>query len=240
MMADASSWHGLLAFGPQGWGDELLRGAWLTLQLAVASMALGLVLGLLLAGARLSRHALLRWPAAAWTLFVRGVPEFLILLFVFFGSESLINAVLAGLGVDSRVTVPRFGAAVAGLAIIFAAYASEVFRGAYLAIPRGQIEAAEAIGFSRTQVFIRIRLPQLWRIAIPGLGNLWMVVLKDTSLAAVIALDELLRVAKIAGETTRMPLLFFVAAGLIYLVFTAVSDVVRGRLEARASRGMVR
>jgi ABC-type arginine transport system permease subunit len=124
--------------------------------------------------------------------------------------------------------------------VIFCAYAAEVFRGAYLAIPHGQIEAGIACGMSDWGVFSRVRLPQMWRFAIPGLGNLWMVLLKDTSLAAVIAVDDLLRQAKIASEATRAPLTFYLAAGALYLVLTGLSDIGRERLERRSQRGMAR
>lgn len=229
---------GPLSFGQGGWGDDLLSGALLTLQLAICAMMAGLIIGLGLAGMKLAKSRLLRWPASAYTLFIRGVPEFLVLLFVFFGSDRLINAVSTSLGFQGGYEVPKFVAAVTGLSLIFAAYACEIFRGAYLAVPKGQIEAGEAIGLSRLQVFFRIRFPQLWRFAIPGLGNLWMVVLKDTSLAAVIALNELLRMAKLGGETEQSPLLFFTAAGALYLVMTSLSDVGRSALERRARRGM--
>lgn len=230
----------LLSPGPAGWGDELLAGAWVTLKLAVVALAFGVVIGLALAGAKLSRFRLLRWLGGLYTGFVRGTPEFLILLLVFFGSEAFIRGGLRALGIETAFEMPKFAAAAAGLALIFAAYCAEVFRGAYLAVPKGQMEAAYAAGMSGAMAFRRVRLPQLWRFAIPGLGNLWMVMLKDTSLAAVIALDELLRMAKIAGETTREPLLFFLAAAALYLIMTALSDYGRHRLEARAQRGMGR
>ncbi len=228
----------LLSFGDSGWGDDLLKGAIITVQLALCSVGLGFSAGLLLAMIKLSRFRILRWTAEAYTLFVRGVPEFLILLLVFFGSEQIINTSLAAMGFAVTVAVPKFAAAVAGLSMIFAAYSCEVFRGAYLAVPSGQMEAAESVGMTRMQGFLHIRMPQLWRFAIPGLGNLWMVMLKDTSLAAVIALDELLRVAKVAGEATSNPLLFFVTAGLIYLALTALSDIVRDKAEKSAQKGM--
>ncbi|WP_065331307.1 ABC transporter permease [Tritonibacter mobilis] len=229
---------GLLGFGAAGWGDDLLFAAALTLQLAVLSSCFALVIGFVLASAKLSRWRLLRYLAATYTLFIRGVPEFLIILLVFFGSEALIQNMLTALGSDLTIEVPKFGAAVAALSLIFAAYACEVFRGAYVAVPPGQMEAAQAIGMRPFQAFIRIRFPQLWRFAIPGLGNLWMVVLKDTSLAAVIALNELLRTAKLAGETEHAHLMFFLAAGLIYLTMTSLSDILRRHLEQRARRGM--
>jgi His/Glu/Gln/Arg/opine family amino acid ABC transporter permease subunit len=231
---------GLLTFGDTGWGDELLAGAIVTLQLAICALAIGLALGLLLAGAKLSRSRALQGVAEAYTAFVRATPEFLILLLVYFGSERAIQSLLQLVGLQIPFEMPRFLAAVLGLAAIFGAYAAEVFRGAYLAVPEGQIEAAIASGMSPGQVFRRIRLPQMWRFAIPGLGNLWMVLLKDTSLAAVIAVDDLLRQAKIASESTRSPLTFYLAAGALYLLLTGLSDFARDRLERRSQRGMSR
>lgn len=229
---------GLLSFGDTGWGDELLFGTLVTLQLAVCALALGLGLGLLLSALKLSEYRVPRYIGEAYTAFIRATPEFLILLLFYFGSERAVQGVLAGIGLDVAFEMPRFLAAVIGLAAIFSAYAAEVFRGAYLAVPTGQIEAAIACGMSPWQTFHRIRLPQMWRFAIPGLGNLWMVLLKDTSLAAVIAVDDLLRQAKIGSEATRAPLTFYLAAGAIYLVLTGVSDFARDNLERRARRGM--
>ena len=237
-MTFAAASISLLTFGDTGWGDELLRGTLVTLQLAACVLVLGLALGLLLAAAKLSANAALRWAGEIYMAFIRATPEFLILLLFYYGSERAVQALLTLIGVCVAFEMPRFLAAVIGLAAIFSAYAAEVFRGAYLAIPVGQIEAATACGMSRWQIFSRIRLPQMWRFAIPGLGNLWMVLLKDTSLAAVIAVDDLLRQAKIGSETTRAPLTFYVAAGVIYLVLTGLSDIARDRLERRARRGM--
>lgn len=230
----------LLSFGDSGWGDELLRGFLVTVELALTAAVFGLLLGGLLAAMKLSTFAPLRWIAQGYDVFIRGTPEFLILLGVYFAFPLLLAAGFDIVGVEAQVEAPKFAAAVAGLAMIFAAYASETLRGAFLAVPAGQIEAATAYGFSRRRAFIRIRLPQMWRFAIPGLGNLWMVLVKDTSLAAVIALDELLRRAKIAGESTGEPLLFFLAAGALYLLLTGVSDLARARAERRARRGVAR
>lgn len=231
---------GLLTFGDSGWGDELLAGCLVTLELAICALGAGLVLGLLLAGAKLSRFTPLRWLSEVYTAFIRATPEFLILLLFYFGSERAIQSALSMIGVSIVFEMPRFLAAVIGLSAIFAAYAAEVFRGAYLSVPRGQIEASIACGMSDWQVFSRIRLPQMWRFAIPGLGNLWMVLLKDTSLAAVIAVDDLLRQAKVASEATRAPLTFYLAAGVLYLLLTGLSDIARERLERRSQRGMAR
>ncbi|MEP3630543.1 MAG: ABC transporter permease subunit [Hyphomicrobiales bacterium] len=227
----------LLSYGDNGWGDDLLWAAVLTIQLALCAVTLGFSLGIGLAGMKVSRFAPLRWFAETYTLIIRGVPEFLVLLLVFFGSEAALNSGLALIGSNVTIEIPKFLAAVLGLGVIFGAYSCEVFRGAYLAVPNGQIEAGKAVGLSSFQILWNIRFPQLWRFAIPGLGNLWMVMIKDTSLAAVIALDELLRVAKVAGEATRNPLLFLLAAGLLYLIMTSLSDIVRAKAERTAKRG---
>lgn len=228
----------LLTFGDTGWGDELLAGCLITIQLALASLGSGLAFGLLIAGGKLSRYRVLRLAAEGYTTFIRAVPEFLIILLFYFGSERFVQYLFDLVGISVTFELPRFLAAVIGLSAIFAAYAAEVFRGAYLSVPEGQIEAGHASGMSNMQIFMRIRLPQMWRFAIPGLGNLWMVLLKDTSLAAVIAVDDLLRQAKIAGESTRAPLTFYLAAGALYLILTGLSDILRERLERRAQRGI--
>ena len=231
---------GLLSFGSDGWGDELLLGTWLTIKLAICSMLLGLLLGALLAAGKLSTYRTLAWCASTYTTLIRGVPEFLVLLYVYFSADSIIHAVSGFLGMDSDYQLPKFAAAVIGLGMVFAVYACEIIRGAYLAVPEGQSEAAFAIGMSPVQVLIRVRLPQLVRFSVPAFGNLWMVVLKDTSLAAVIALDELLRIAKVAGETTSSQLALLLCAAAIYLTMTAFSDVIRAIAERRSMRSVLR
>jgi His/Glu/Gln/Arg/opine family amino acid ABC transporter permease subunit len=228
----------LLRWGDQGWGDELLAGALITLELAVCALGLGLAMGLLLSAMKLSRYRLPRYAGELYSAFIRATPEFLILLLFYYGIEGAVQTGLNAVGPAVTFEMPRFLAAVIGLAAIFGTYAAEVLRGAYLAVPFGQIEAAIASGMSDWQIFRRVRLPQMWRFAIPGLGNLWMVLLKDTSLAAVIAVDDLLRQAKIGSEATRAPLTFYLAAGAIYLLLTGLSDLGREGLERRARRGM--
>ncbi|KAA3628383.1 MAG: ABC transporter permease subunit [Proteobacteria bacterium] len=230
----------MLSFGDQGFGDEILAGAWLTLQLAVVSLGFGLVLGLAAASARLSRSRLARGVARGYTELVRGVPEMLVVLVVFFGASALLQTVVGWFGYDDYIEVNAFLAGTFALALVFGAFASEVLRGAFLAVPQGQIEAGIACGMTPWQVFHRIRLPQMWRFALPGLGNLWMVLLKDTSLISVIALDELLRWSKVAAETTKQPFTFYAVAALIYLLLAIVSDGARLRMERWASRGVPR
>lgn len=228
----------VLAWGSEGYGDEILAGAWLTLRLAFASLVFGLVMGLVAAAGKLSANRAARWTAEGYTVVIRGIPEFLVVLLIFFGSNTLVGLV-AGLFTDGGgFGMNRFLAGTIALGLVFGAFASEVFRGAFLAVPKGQIEAGIACGMTPRQGFFRIRMPLMWRYAIPGLGNLWMVLLKDTSLISVIALDELLRWSKVGAESTRQPFTFYLAAAVLYLLMTAVSDLFRHRLEARASRGV--
>ena len=224
-----------LSIGASGWGDELLLGALMTVSLAIASVVVGLVIGGKLAFLKIQPNRPLRGIAHGVTLLFRGTPEFLVILVVFFGLDMLINALLAAMSIDLTVSTPKFWAGALGLGLIFGVYASEVFKGAYLAVPKGVIEASSALGLSQIQTVRQVHIPLMWRYALPGLMNLWLVLLKDTSLVAVIAFDELLRTAKVAGETEREPFIFFFAAGALYLLMTWVSDRAKGRLEDRVA-----
>jgi polar amino acid transport system permease protein len=176
--------------------------------------------------------------AATYTTVVRGLPELLVVLIIYFGSSRLLGAAAAGFGHDGFVELSPFAAGVAALGLTFGAYATEIFRGAILAIPKGQVEAAHAFGMGRLLTFRRIVLPQLWRIALPGLGNLFLVLLKDTSLVSVIGLEELMRKAQIATGFTREPFTFYLAAASLYLLMTVVAMAVLHRAERAAGRGM--
>ncbi|PPR24232.1 MAG: Histidine transport system permease protein HisQ [Alphaproteobacteria bacterium MarineAlpha10_Bin2] len=221
-----------------GYGPLLVDGAWLTLRVALASVALGLVFGLVGATAKLSNFILLRGAATAYTAIVRGLPELLLLLIVFYGGSLLVQNIWHGLGGESYVEIKPFIAGTFTLAFVFGAYATEVFRGAILAVPKGQVEAAYAVGMGRLQMFRRVMLPQMWRFALPGLGNLWLVLLKDTSLISVVNLNELMYNTRAAAGKTHEPFKFFLAAAVIYLLFTIVSMVVLQYSERRARRGV--
>ncbi len=228
-----------LSFGDAGFADELLTGTLLTLELAVVSLVVGIFLGLLTAAAKLSENRFNRALAHIYTELVRGIPEMLVVLVVFFGASALLQSIAGWFDYDGYIEVNAFVAGVFALGLVFGAFSSEVFRGAFLAVPKGQLEAATACGMTPWQVFNRIRLPQMWRFAIPGLGNLWMVLLKDTSLISIIALDELLRWSKVAAETTKQPFTFYLVAAAIYLTLTILSDLVRNYFETRANRGVL-
>lgn len=221
-----------------GYGGLLLDGFKLTVLVGLASMALAIVLGLVGATAKLTHSATIRWLAGTYTTVVRGVPELVMILLVYYGVPTLVQDIAAGFGFDITVDFNSFVAGVATIGFIYGAFTTEVFRGAYLAVPRGQIEAAYACGMSRRQTAWRVTLPQMWRYALPGLGNVWMVLLKATALISVIELHELMRASQVAAQATREPFTFYFIAALMYLALTIVSMQVQQRLEARANRGM--
>ena len=212
----------------------LLQGLRITLLLAVCTLVIGLVLGMLLALAKLSHHAWLSRPTYAVTNFLRGIPEFLVLLVIYFGGTQVLDSILP----PGSVQVSPFGAGLTALSVIFAAYASETFRAAFQSVGRGQIEAGRAYGFTGFQTFRYIQLPQIWKVAIPGLGNLWQGSVKDTALVSIVGLDDLMRKSNQAAQTTREPFTFYLAASLLFLLVTLVSMVLVAWLERRASRGM--
>jgi His/Glu/Gln/Arg/opine family amino acid ABC transporter permease subunit len=223
-----------------GYEAQLWVGLQLTLGVALLSVVVGLVLGMLGAMAKLSRNRLARGLADAYTTAVRGIPELILLLILYYGGTILFQKVVALLGSEEYVEIDAFWAGVLTLGFVFGAYASEVFRGAILSIHKGQIEAAQAIGMNRWQVFYRIMMPQIWRFALPGIGNIWLVLLKDTALISVIGLDELMRKTYVAAGSTQDPFTFFAFAALIYLLLTAFSMAVLQKAEKRLTRGMRR
>ncbi|MCB1898733.1 ABC transporter permease [Cognatazoarcus halotolerans] len=223
----------------QGYLVSLLEGAWLTLQVAVLSLVLALLLGLVGASAKLSRIALLRIPALAYTTVVRGIPDLVMMLLVFYGGQIGINEITDRLGWD-YVDVNPFAAGVATLGFIFGAYFTETFRGAFLAVPAGQLEAGYAYGMTRWQVFRRILFPQMLRHALPGLGNNWQVMQKSTALVSIIGLSDLTWLADQAGRSTHQPFLFYAVVCVFYLAMTAASSVFFRHLERRFNVGVRR
>jgi polar amino acid transport system permease protein len=218
-----------------GFGWQLLAGAAVTLEVAFLSLAFGVALGIAGAAAKLSPLAWIRVPATLLTNLVRGVPEFLLLLIVYFSLPDLLSGLL---GTD--VSIGPLAGGVLALSVVFGAYASETFRGGFAAVPKGQIEAARAFGMPRARIFVRIHLPQAWRYALPGISNLWQTLLKDTSLVSVLGLEEIMRKADIAAQVTKRPFDFYVAAALIYLAFVLLSGPAFAWAERRANRGLAR
>lgn len=215
-----------------GFGPLLLAGTWITLKLAFVSLIFGLLIGLLVALAKRSERFWLRAPATAYTTLMRGLPELLLVLIIYFGITELLLRLF-----DWYVEISAFTAGVAALSIAFGAYAAEVFRGAMQELPKGQVEAAQALGLSPWAIFYLVMLPQLWRLALPGLGNLFLVLLKDTALVSVIGLNDLMRQAYVAAGFTKLPFTFYLAAAAIYLLLTIVFMQLLRWMEQRANRG---
>jgi polar amino acid transport system permease protein len=232
-----SDFLSLLTFGPDGWGDELVAGAWLTLRLALAAFPLGILIGLGVALMKLSRSRMPRALGTIYTTIFRGLPELLTIFIVYYGGQILMTRLMRLVWPESTAEADGFTAGVIALALVVGAYSSEVFHAAIGGVPSGQREAAAALGLNRRHAFQLVVLPQLWRLALPGLSNNWLVLLKDTSLVSVIALTDLMRQTQIIVGATKQPFTFFALACGIYLVFSLISTVIARRLEARANRG---
>ena len=221
----------------QGYLPSLLEGAALTLAVALASLALALVLGLAGAALKLSGSTFWRRAATLYTTVIRGVPDLVLMLLIFFGGQIAVNALAQRLGMD-YIDIDPFVAGVATLGFIFGAYFTETFRGAIQAIPPGQIEAGRAFGMSAWTLFRRITAPQMLRFAIPSITNNWLVLVKSTALVSLIGLNDMLQKAQQAAGATRQPFTFYLAVAALYLAITSVSVLALRALEQRVSRGV--
>lgn len=230
----------LISFGPNGWGDEILAGVWVTLSLAIATLPLGLAIGFFIALAKNSPEPSLRNAANIYTTIFRGLPELLTLFIIFYGLPLLLRE-LQGLFVDDpQIEINTFVAGMIALGVVFSSYASEVFLSAFKGIPLGQYEAGSALGLKRFTTMRMIIVPQLIRLALPGLSNLWLVLLKDTALVSVIGLSDILRQTQIAARVTKEPFLFFGTACLLYLVFSIISSIGLSSIERWTRKGEIR
>ena len=226
--------HGLLIdFLP-----SLLEGAGVTLSVALTSMAMAMTLGLLGATAKLSKWRWARGLAYLYTTLIRGVPDLVLMLLIFYGGQIALNETLLALGHEDYVDVNPYVAGVLTIGFIFGAYLTEAFRGAFLAVPLGQREAGLAYGLSSWQISYRITLPQMFRHALPGLSNNWLVLIKSTAIVSVIGLSDLMTRGQQAAGSTREPFVFYLAVALIYLLFTTASEFLFGWLERRYSIGV--
>ena len=216
---------------------SILHGALLTVAVSIASLCVSTVLGLLGATAKLSNKRPLVWVATLYTTVIRGIPELVLMLLVFYGAAIGLNSLFEAIGSDFVLDLNPFVAGVATLGFIYGAYMTETFRAAILSIPRGQMEAAWAFGMSPLQTFLRITLPQMVRYALPGYTNNWLVLIKATALVSLIGLHDMTYLAKQASAATRQPFVFLLFAATLYLVFTSMSLWVLKRLNARYSLG---
>ncbi len=229
-------WLVLLSYGDQGWMDEILDGARVTVLLALATLPFGLAFGLVLAVAKNSGERSLEIAANVYTTIFRGLPELLTLFIVYYGGQVALQK-LINLFSDTYVEVNAFVAGMVALGAVFSAFSSEVFLSAFRGIPPGQGEAALALGLTRFQAFRLVILPQLIRLSLGGLSNLWLVLLKETALVSVIALDDMLRKTQIAVGATKQPLLFFSVCCAIYIVMALISSRCLDGLDRHVNRG---
>ncbi|WP_397453357.1 ABC transporter permease [Pseudomonas sp. NA-150] len=225
----------LLSLGEGGWGMALLEGAVVTIALALACVPIGIPLGLLLATAANADNRLPRALATVFSTVFRGLPELLTLLIVYYGCQIGLQKLMAHWGFTTEISINAFMAAVIALSLVLAAFSSEVWQGAFKTISKGQHEASQVLGLSRRQAFFKVILPQLMRISLPGLSNNWLSLLKDTSLVSTISIVDLMRQTSLAVSSTKQPMLFYLAACLIYLFFSTVSGFFIAKAEAHFS-----
>ena len=206
-----------------GYYASILQGALLTVGVSLAALVVAILLGLVGAVAKLSGRRPLVWLATVYTTVVRGVPELVLMLLIFYGGTIGLNHLLEAMGSRRTVDINPFAAGVLTIGFIYGAYMTETFRGAILAIPRGQMEAAWAFGMGSVRTFLRITAPQMVRYAIPGFTNNWLVLIKATALVSLIGLHEMTYLAKQASAATREPFTFFLFAAALFLAYTSVS-----------------
>ncbi|WP_426247224.1 ABC transporter permease [Pseudomonas sp. TWR3-1-1] len=226
----------LLSFASGGWGSALLAGSLVTIALALSCLPIGLPLGLVVAVAARSKNRWMRAWATTFSTVFRGLPELLTLLIIYYGCQIAAQKILALMGYDTQFTINTFVAAMIAFSLVFAAFSSEIWLGAFKTIPKGQFEAASALGLSPFTTFRKVVLPQLARIALPGLSNNWLSLLKDTSLVSTIALVDLMRQTNLAVSVTKEPMLFYSVACFIYLFFSAISGRLFAFLERHFNR----
>ena len=221
-----------------GFMPTILNGMAITLAVGMASLCIALAFGLAGASAKLSKSRSLQRLAAVYTTLIRGVPDLVLMLLIFYGGQTMINQLAPKLGYEERIDINPFLAGVLTIGFIFGAYLTETFRGAMMAIPAGQREAGVAYGMSKQQVFLRITLPQMVRFALPGFQNNWLVLVKSTALVSVIGLDDMMFRAGLAAGATREPFVFYSVAAILYLAITTASIILLRAVEKRYSIGV--
>ena len=224
---------GLLAYGDTGWGDELFFATLMTIAVALAAMFIGFFLAAIFASFKLSKIKILNLIGSFYTTVFRGVPELLVIYLFFFGGSGAVMYVAKIFGYDGYIEVNAFITGAFSIGIISGAYSTEVFRGAVQSISRGQFEASEVLGFKKKIYYYKIIIPQMLRLALPNISNVWQITLKDTSLISVTGLVEIMRQSYIAAGSTRNPLFFYIFAAVIYLILTTFSLKFFNKLERK-------
>ena len=227
----------LLAFGKTGWGDELFYATLMTLAVSITAMLIGFFFALIFTPLKLSKYKTLNLIGNFYTTVIRGVPELLVIYLFFFGGSGAIMFVASMFGYNDYIEINAFLTVSIAIGIISGAYSTEVFRGAIQSIDKGQFEAAKVLGIKKHIQFYKIILPQMLRLAIPNLSNVWQITLKDTSLISVTGLVEIMRQSYIAAGSTRDPLFFYSFAAVLYLLLTYLSMKLINKLELKYSTG---
>ena len=227
----------LLVFGDKGWGDELFFATLMTLSVAITAMLIGFLFALIFTPLKISKNKTLNFLANFYTTVVRGVPELLVIYLFFFGGSAAVMYVAKIFGYDGYIEINAFITGAFSIGIISGAYSTEVFRGAYLSIQRGQFEASKVLGLKKNLYFLKVILPQMLRLAVPNLTNVWQITLKDTALISVTGLVEIMRQSYIAAGSTRDPLLFYSTAFALYLILTFFSMKILNKLEVYYKKG---
>jgi His/Glu/Gln/Arg/opine family amino acid ABC transporter permease subunit len=224
-------------FDLDGYSYAIFLGLEQTLLVGLLAMLLACTIGVFGALAKTSSSHTLRIIASFYTATIRGIPELILLLLIFYGVPTLLQDFAANLGLDIIIDLNPFIAGVITLGFIYGAFSVEVFRGAFGQVPTGQIEAARAMGMRPWMIFYRILFPQALRYSIPGLSNVWMLLIKATALISVIQLDEVMRMTKIAANATQKPFTAYLFAALLFLAITLVSIFIQKYLENKYARG---
>ena len=230
----------LLALGDNGWGDEMLRATLVTLMVSLSAMGIGLIISIFGTISKLSKKIYVRILADIYTTVIRGIPELLVIYLLFFGGSSAVMGLAKLFGYYGYIELNAFVIGSFAVGAISGAYSTEVMRGAFLSVPLGQIDAAKSVGMNKFLIFTRIITPQVLRYALPGLGNVWQLTLKDTALIMVTGLVEIMRQAHVASGSTYSPFTYYVAAAFLYLILTTFSNRIFNRLEIWGNRGVRR
>ena len=227
----------LLAFGNTGWGDELFFATLMTIAVSITAMIIGFCFALIFTPLKLSKNKLLNFIGNSYTTIIRGVPELLVIYLLFFGGSGAIMYVASIFGYNKYIEINAFLTGSFAIGIISGAYSTEVFRGAIQSIDKGQFEASKVLGLKKPVHFFKVIMPQMLRLAVPNLSNVWQITLKDTSLISVTGLVEIMRQSYIAAGSTRDPLFFYSFAAVLYLLLTFLSMKLINKLETKYRRG---
>jgi arginine/ornithine transport system permease protein len=212
-------------FDFNGYAFVVLKGALLTIEVALASLLIAVILGILGALGKLSNNKIAYRIAITYTTLVRSIPDLVLMLLIYFGGQALVNITAEYIGYTQYIEISPMAAGIGTIGFIFGAYLTETFRGAIMAIPKGQLEAGYAFGMSSIQVFRRILFKQMMKHALPGFSNNWLVLLKTTALVSVIGLEDMVRKASLAAGSTQKPLTFYLLVAGIFLLLTSISTL---------------